>query len=86
MCQLVLALLLGAGTPHAFVKFGGQCISMLFCCVYRCVVVVGGLRSALHSALGGRLQPDVSGAFPLQQRHRRAQTERLRCCLHRAVR
>lgn len=49
-------------------------------------MAVRGVRGALHPAAGGRLQPHVSRAFPLQQRHRRTQTQRLRRCFHRAVR
>lgn len=60
----------------------GVCV----CCVCRCVVVVGGVGGALHPAAGGRLQSDVSRAFPLQQRHRRTQTQRFRRRLHRIVR
>lgn len=49
-------------------------------------MAVGGFRGAVHPAAGGRIQPHVSGAFPLQQRHRRTQTQCLRRRLHRAVR
>uniref|UniRef100_A0A669FBU5 Germ cell-specific gene 1-like protein n=1 Tax=Oreochromis niloticus TaxID=8128 RepID=A0A669FBU5_ORENI len=52
----------------------------------RRAVVVRGVRGALHPAAGGRLQPHVSRAFPLQQRHRRTQTQRLRRRFHRVVR
>lgn len=48
-------------------------------------MAVGGVGGALHPAAGGRLQPHVPGALPLQQRHRRAQAERLRRRLHRAL-
>lgn len=49
-------------------------------------MVVGGVGGVVHPAAGRRLQSDVSGAFPLQQRHRWTQTQRLRRSLHRAVR
>lgn len=59
----------------------GVCV----CCAGRCVVVVRGVGGALHPAAGGRLQPHVSRAFPLQQRHRWTQTQRFRRRLHRLV-
>lgn len=49
-------------------------------------MAVAGVRAALHRAAGGWFQPHVSGARPLQQRHRRPQAQRLRRRLHRALR
>lgn len=49
-------------------------------------MAVAGVGAALHRAAGGRFQPHVSGARPLQQRHRRPQAQRLRRGLHRALR
>ena len=54
------------------------------CC--RHPVAVAGVGDAVHHPAHGGLQPDVSGAGPLQQHHRRPQAQRLRRHLHRSLR